>query len=382
MTVISFPDKTDLASSSAEIHCLQLPVAPQTNNGIRFATAGLSTCLTPLESVEWIRELIKGGKEIRSIEIDGPGDALAAPQTLFEILELLNSNFPEIEIGLNTIGLGAEDLAEKLAEYDVKWITLDVQGIEPAMLQKIYAWVRPGKKTIPITRAADLLAHGQKVAIRAFTQAGISVNVRTTVYQGINDKYIKTIAREMAALGAGSIDVRPCVIEDQGEEDVTVACSAEMLAHARKQAEVYLKLAKNTVDSIPPPSIITAGKQSGLLPKPSRERPNVAVASTNGMDVDLHLGQTESVLIYGPREDGLACLLKARHAPAAGSGDQRWQTLARGCLHDCFCILVANAGENPKKILGDHGIKVIVTEDNIEGMVDVLYGGGKKKCRK
>jgi nitrogen fixation protein NifB len=34
-------------------------------------------------------------------------------------------------------------------------------------------------------------------------------------------------------------------------------------------------------------------------------------------------------------------------------------------------------------VLGAKGIRVILTEENIEGTVDVLYGGGKKqKCKK
>jgi nitrogen fixation protein NifB len=41
-------------------------------------------------------------------------------------------------------------------------------------------------------------------------------------------------------------------------------------------------------------------------------------------------------------------------------------------------ILAASAGETPRRILAEAGIKVLITQDNIEGTVDVLYGGGKK----
>ena len=40
--------------------------------------------------------------------------------------------------------------------------------------------------------------------------------------------------------------------------------------------------------------------------------------------------------------------------------------------------LAANAGETPRQELDRAGITVIRIEDNIEGTVDVLYGGGKK----
>ena len=113
------------------------------------------------------------------------------------------------------------------------------------------------------------------------------------------------------------------------------------------------------------------------IPKPSRERPNVAVVSSNGMDIDLHLGEAVRALIYGPREDGLPCLLGSRLLPEAGGGSSRWETLA-DTLEDCFALLTASAGESPRKVLGRRGITVLITDDNVEGTVDVLYGGGKK----
>jgi len=93
------------------------------------------------------------------------------------------------------------------------------------------------------------------------------------------------------------------------------------------------------------------------------------------------LGQARTILIYGPRADGLTCLLETRQAPEPGSGESRWEQLA-DTLHDCFALLAASAGGRPREVLGGRGIRVVLTEDNIEGTVDVLYGGGKKhKCK-
>jgi nitrogen fixation protein NifB len=117
---------------------------------------------------------------------------------------------------------------------------------------------------------------------------------------------------------------------------------------------------------------------SEALPKPIPVRPNVAVVSSNGMDIDLHLGQAVKVLIYGPREDGLTCLLGTRPAPEPGGGGERWRRLAE-VLPDCFALLAASAGANPREILGQNGIPVVACEEEIEGAVDLLYGGGKKR---
>ena len=83
-------------------------------------------------------------------------------------------------------------------------------------------------------------------------------------------------------------------------------------------------------------------------------------------------------MIYGPREDGLACLLGTRPVPETGAGISRWQELAAS-LHDCFAILAASAGESPRRILAEQGITVLITENEIEGTIDVLYHGIKKR---
>jgi len=98
------------------------------------------------------------------------------------------------------------------------------------------------------------------------------------------------------------------------------------------------------------------------------------------MEIDLHLGQAYQVLIYGPREDGLACLLTTRPVPEPGSGSSRWKELAT-TLSDCFAVLAASAGESPRRILGSLGITVLITDGDIEGSVETLLGG-KSKCKK
>ncbi|MEK6200877.1 MAG: hypothetical protein N2A40_00435, partial [Desulfobulbaceae bacterium] len=140
---------------------------------------------------------------------------------------------------------------------------------------------------------------------------------------------------------------------------------------------------KIQADRTADPSGKSCCSAASTLPKPSVERPNVAVVSSNGMEVDLHLGHAITALIYGPREDGLVCLLGTRALPEPGAGASRWEILA-DTLKDCFVLLAASAGESPKKVLSSHGIMVLITEDNIEGSVEVLYGGGGKgkKCRK
>ncbi|MCF6188814.1 MAG: AAA family ATPase, partial [Desulfobulbaceae bacterium] len=175
-------------------------------------------------------------------------------------------------------------------------------------------------------------------------------------------KRVLFIAEKMAAGGATTMEITG--------EGVDLEKLAD-LASAHLEATVF-----QPEPELPPPGTPQSGF-SPVLPRPSQERPYVAVASSSGMDVDLHLGQAGKLLIYGPRDDGLPCLLESRETPPGGSPD-RWRSLA-ATIPDCFALLASHAGEAPRQYLAEEGIRVILSEDQIEGMVDVLYGGGKKK---
>jgi len=86
-------------------------------------------------------------------------------------------------------------------------------------------------------------------------------------------------------------------------------------------------------------------------------------------------------VIYGLREDGLACLLATRDLPEPGGGDKRWQQIAE-ILDDCFALLAASAGKRPREILAGLGLPLLLLEENIEGAVDLLYSTDKKRNKK
>ncbi|GBE40218.1 MAG TPA: hypothetical protein ENH31_00095 [Nitrospirae bacterium] len=106
------------------------------------------------------------------------------------------------------------------------------------------------------------------------------------------------------------------------------------------------------------------------------KRPNVAVASFSGIEVDLHIGHARQLLIYGPGENGVVSMLGARSTPEPGGGEARWKALAE-VLTDCFALLTSGAGPKPIKVLEDQDIDVFITEGNIKGAVDIVFGGGK-----
>ena len=376
MTIIHFP-KTKQGCGTKIPQWLILPVAPQAAARIRFCGDDPLPQAVPLRgALTWIADLLAQGSDIGGLDFHGPGDPLATVTMTRDILAMLREHYPDLPLGITTLGLGLAEHATLLAEQGVSRVTLLLDAVTPQTVKKIYTWIRPGKRNTPLAEAAEILIEAQAKGIAACKAAGIAVSIQTTVYGGINEDEIAEIARQGSALGAESISLLPGKGWLKTEERLP-RVSLETMAALAKKAAQHLPVVCLEAESPRGESILPVDGGALSVPKPTTARPNVAVLSSNGMDIDLHLGQAIKALIYGPREDGLPCLLTTRDLPEPGSGDNRWEQVAE-ILADCFVLMAASAGQKPRDILGRQGLTVLLLEDNVEGTVDVLYGGGKK----
>lgn len=364
-----------------------LPVAPQTVARTRFSPPPppRSHCLMVPEALDILsKSLDEGSGNISTVVITGPGDPFATPDITLHTIQQIRKLYPELKIGLKTLGIGAKQLAASLAQAGADFVVVTVNGVRAEILEKLYAWIRPGQKTLKLANAVDLLIKEQQNGVPALKFHDLTVQIESTVYPGYNAEHIPRISSDMLELGADSMALLPY----QAGPDVEVELESpgcDLMSELITRAASHMKISQPL---IPPEKDVSAGgpRQSfsaplPKLPKPTADKPNVAVASSNGIEVDLHLGHAIKFLIYGPREDGLSCLLDTRDAPEPGGGKKRWEKVAE-LLDDCFVLLVASAGETPRQILADSKLKIIITEENIEGTVDVLYGGGKKGKKK
>lgn len=377
MTIIPFPETRQGCECKAP-EWITLPVAPHAAARSRFSGEEKLAQAVPLHgALTWVDDLLERGILIAGLDIHGPGDPLATLSMTMEIVDRLREKYPQFPLGVTTLGLGLAEHAGLLARHGVVRVTLLIDAVNPETLQKLYSWIRPGKKNMPITRAATILIDEQSKGISACRSAGIEVAVHTTVYRESNEQDVEKIASHVAALGAECMTLLPGKgwLED-----------GEMLPPPLPETmERLFNLAVGHVKIIELAEVKNVKENESLsdcaaIPKSTAARPNVAVLSSNGMDIDLHLGQAIKALIYGPREDGLACLLEVRNLPEPGSGDNRWQQLAE-TFDDCFVLLATSAGQKPRDILGRNGLTLLLMEDNVEGTVDVLFGGGKKGKR-
>ena len=392
MSVIPISSAPNSAAPAitADVSMRRLPVAPLAF--CRICNIQEAKAHPAMNAAEVIAEVDRYPGLTR-VELDGPGDPLASMATTLATVAVLRQHRPEVTIGLTTVGLGGAEYAAELAAAGIGSVTLLVEALDAATAERLYAWIRPGKKTLPLPEAVPLLLDEQARAVPALAAAGLAVTIQSTVYPGINAHYMAAIAETMAELGATAMRLVP-FLPDPTLANAPPAATREhmeqlarLTSHFLPTTSVVMDVADCGCDCGPRCGSGTtcgcgavASVQTGL-PQPTIQRPRVAVVSATGMDVDLHLGQARKLLIYGPREDGLACLLETRQAPDPGSGVSRWEHLA-DVLHDCFALLAVSAGQRPREVLGNRGIRVILTEENIEGTVDLLYGGGKKhKCK-
>ncbi len=363
---------------------LDLPVAPQITARTRFAPATplRASFITPEEAVALMAVRQGGPVPVALATVTGPGDPLAVPDTLLRTFALLRDRWPDLRFGLRTLGIGSERFASDLARAGVDYVEIVVNGLRSAILEKIYAWIRPGHKTLPLADAVALLIGEQKNGVPALKFRNIKVTITTTLFPGCNVEHVGEIARTMQALGADAISLVPYHLAADAEVSLAPPDQAVMEA-AQLAAASYLPV----VDPLPANVATTGlcvgaeGPEPGLAP--TGRRPNIAVVSTNGIDVDLHLGKAKRLLIYGPRRDGLPCLLAVREAPPSGTGERRWERLA-AVLDDCCAIIACQAGERPQTVLRRSGIAVVVASGQIDPLLDRLFGGlsGKQKRRR
>ncbi|WP_051305770.1 NifB/NifX family molybdenum-iron cluster-binding protein [Desulfogranum mediterraneum] len=364
-----------------------LPVAPLAVARTKFETSvlGQSESLLPRESLGWLKakETVPG--EGMLLAIIGPGDPLASPEATLKAIGLIQQPYPAARFALRTLGIAGAGLAESLAAAGVSHVELIVNGVSPAALAGLYLWIRPGRKTLPMAKAAALLCREQGETVAALKRQGIRVYGSITLYPGCNLDQVEPVSTILADLGADGIAVEPFQAAGLGTEvkaphDPVIdgPVDPETLAELLRLAERSLPVVPSLSSCLPCLQSKETHPGGQVLPLASMERPNVAVVSSSGMDIDLHLGQARKILVYGPRDrDRLPCLLETRDAPEPGGGAERWQALAR-VTNDCFALLVAGVGERPRQILGESGLGVMVVTDAIEGCVDRLYGGGKQ----
>ncbi|MFA5613607.1 MAG: nitrogenase cofactor biosynthesis protein NifB [Methanoculleus sp.] len=198
-----------------------LPVAPDCNIQCNYCVRDFdcvnesrpgvtSKVLTPEESLDLVRRVVKEFPYVKVIGIAGPGEPLANPET-FEALRLVHGEFPHLIMCLSTNGLMLPESIEELAKYDVGNVTVTLSAIDPAIGEKIYSWVEYKGKKYHGREAAELLLSQQLKGIEMAVEKKMLVKINTVYIPGINDKHIPEIAKKVGEMGAYTFNVIPLI---------------------------------------------------------------------------------------------------------------------------------------------------------------------------
>lgn len=375
---------------------IHLPVAPKCNIQCNYCSRKFdcmnenrpgvtSKVLSPQQALYYLEQAMILSPNIAVVGIAGPGDPFANPDETMETLRLVRAKYPEMLLCVATNGLDLLPYIDELAELQVSHVTITINAIDPEIGQEIYAWVRYNKKMYRGKDAAKVLINNQLEALKRLKEVGVTAKVNSIIIPGINDSHVITVASKVAELGADILNCLPYYNTKETVFENIDEPSAELVFEIQKATSEYLPQMKHCarcradavgiIGEINTPEIMEKMAEVAAMPKnPLQKRPNIAVATMEGVLINQHLGEADRFLVYGFNEDGECTLVDSRMAPPPGGGEERWKALANK-LSDCRSVLVSGAGNSPKKVLNDTGIEVLVMEGVIAEAVHSIFTG-------
>ncbi len=381
------------AGSCGRVH---LPVAPKCNIMCNFCNRKYdcvsesrpgvtSAVLSPEQAVVYMDKVLEKEPRITVCGIAGPGDPMANPETM-QTVRLLKEKHPHLLFCLSTNGLALPAQAAALADLGVTHVTVTVNAVDPKIGAKIYAWARDGKVIHRGEAAARLLLERQLEGIKILKEKGVIVKSNTIVIPGVNDHHVLEVSKVLSELGVDIQNIMPLFpVADTAFADVEAPSSA-MIKDLREKAGVLVPQMSHCrrcrADAVGLLCNDRSGELAPLLGECSRTvpgadlaaRPYVAVATREGMLVNMHLGEAHKFQIWKQEAVGFA-FVEERWAPDPGAGPKRWEELAK-VLSDCRAVLVAAFGETPRKVLTAAGVLPYECSGFLETALAEVYGAG------
>jgi nitrogen fixation protein NifB len=318
------------AGAKGECGRVHLPVAPKCNilcnycnrkyDCVNESRPGVtSAVLSPYQSVAYLEHVLEQEHRITVAGIAGPGDPFANPQETMDTIRLVRERFPRLLLCLATNGLGIAPYLDELAELRVSHVTVTVNAVDPEIGRKIYSWVRDGKVIYRGLMAAQVLLARQLEAIRGLKARGIAVKINTIVIPGINDQHVEAVARMMAELGVDLLNCMPVYPNpDTPFGDIPEPETEKMAAIQAAAGEFLPQMRHCTRCRADAVGLLDADRTeefrcclsacSQMAPAMDESRPYVAVASREGILVNLHLGEADYFQIWGLSGQGFRLL--------------------------------------------------------------------------
>ena len=194
--------------------------------------------ISPAAALELVKKYFneKTYKEM-VVGIARPGEALYNEET-FQTLELLKSKYPEAQLCICTNGLLLNDKAQYIFDLGVKYLTVTINAVSPAIGKNIYSRINYDGK---VTRGIDgvkTLINNQLAGLKRSTKLGMLVKVNSVLIPGINDFHLVEISKKIKELGAYIHNIMPLI--PLSDLDYVQAPTCDLLRGVRNDCEKVL----------------------------------------------------------------------------------------------------------------------------------------------
>ncbi|MBR4225723.1 MAG: nitrogenase cofactor biosynthesis protein NifB [Candidatus Methanomethylophilaceae archaeon] len=376
---------------------MHVPVAPRCNIQCNYCNRKYdcsnesrpgvtSEVLSPEAAVEKIRLVKSRIPELKVIGIAGPGDPLANENT-FRTLELVRDEFPDLTLCISTNGLALPENAERLKSLGVGFVTVTMNAVDPEIGAEVYEFVVADGRKHTGAEGARILLEKQLEGVRRCVDLGMVVKINVVMVPGINDAHIPDLVKKVKSMGAYMVNILPLIpVEGTAFADMRAPtpeerkalmdeCSLDvrMMRHCRHcRADAIGLLGEDRSQEF----VNIGGCSSGCGPGPqmvslegTRDSTKIAVASTDGANIDSGFGNAKRFVLY--RSSGGALERIGETAvdgkdDVAGEGHRRHIESIVSSLGDCGCVAVSEIGPMPAKVLRNLGIRVVIGSGPIE----------------
>lgn len=375
---------------------VHLPVAPDCNVQCKFCNRKYdcvnesrpgvtSAVLSPKQALAYLKNMCELRSDLKVVGIAGPGDPFATPELTLETLALVRKEYPEMLLCVASNGLALGAYVSDLAALEVTHVTITINAVVPEIGEKVYRWFRDGKRMVHGIAGAELLIGRQLSALDKLKERGIIAKVNSILLPGINDHHIVDIAKTAAEHGADLFNCIPLLPAAGSDFEHHTEPDGKLVKEIRAEAEKYLPqmthCTRCRADAVgllgeemskEATMILQKSADSGFAARKTVAK-RIAVASEEGVFVNVHLGNARKVQVYEKTDSGIVCV-DERVMPPAGGGDERWMAMA-DALQDCHTVLAQFAGGSPKRVLGEKGIDIKTMSGLLAPALEILFDG-------
>ena len=193
--------------------------------------------LSVTEAVGLVHSIISSGEKNFVVGVAGPGDPLANEET-FQVLRLLQQEYPWLLKCLSTNGLLLEERLPQILEAGIRALTVTVNTPDSTVGKNIYSWVRYRGRVYLGQEAAQVLVTSQLRGISKALDAGLSIKVNTVLIPGINDQHVVRIALLLKEAGVKLMNLIPLIPSGKMKDRPAPTC--DELRKARHDCEKIL----------------------------------------------------------------------------------------------------------------------------------------------